>query len=497
MKKQLLLLALLVCSSAFAQSTVYKPFEVDQVAEPQGGFQAIESYLKTSVRKPVGALAQGLTGRVVVSGTVEPNGRVSGVIVLRGLRADCDSEAVRVFTTFNAWKPALKDGKPVSQQATYSILFEPDKPFVYQNGARINHFDRDMWPVEANSWKARYKLVVPIQSNWLPTGDIVRYKSKGRSWKEETRYKLLRRELNHKTVGGKRIVRLSYRTPDMEPYDNAYEVDEDGIMLSSTTYGYNGKPIDISNYAPNGALIERTRDYGSTLIMDGRSLTISNKSTNIIHQTTWYPTGQIRQVKFDESPDPLEHIRFVWDSAGTPLVEKGNGIAVLKRQKRSELDTTQQTTLVETGLVVGSLKQGIWTGRCADGSYFYEERYDKGVCQGGRAISAGSDTVRYAVSQEQPEFRGGMNGLGQFLSQNLRYPADAQRARVQGKVYVSFVVCTDGTLCDYEIMKGVDPSVDQEALRVVKATSGRWKPGAQRGQNVRVKYNMPINFTLQ
>ena len=105
--------------------------------------------------------------------------------------------------------------------------------------------------------------------------------------------------------------------------------------------------------------------------------------------------------------------------------------------------------------------------------------------------------MRYVVREPPPEFAGGMQGMGQFLAQTLRYPVDAQRARAQGKVFISFVVCTDGTLCDYAVVRGAHPDLDQEALRVVKAMSGRWKPGIQRGQKVRVKYNLPVNFTLQ
>ncbi|QKZ15608.1 energy transducer TonB [Spirosoma sp. KUDC1026] len=89
-----------------------------------------------------------------------------------------------------------------------------------------------------------------------------------------------------------------------------------------------------------------------------------------------------------------------------------------------------------------------------------------------------------------------MEGLGQFLSSNLRYPASAQRERIQGRVFVSFVVCEDGSLCDYEVLKGIHPDVDEEALRVTKIMNGHWKPGIQRGKKVKVKYNLPINFSL-
>ena len=496
--------------SAFCQPVVYQAFEVDNAAEPRGGIQGISAYIQTSMRKPVGALAQSLTGRVIVKGVVELNGYVSGVSVLRGLRADCDSEAVRVFATFNAWKPAIKNGTPVRQLITYPVEFKANKPFIYQNGVRINYFDRDMHPVADTLQKARRKSIVPLQSNWLPSGDIILYKSKGATaWKEDTRYKLVREELRQKTASGRRITRLSYRTPDNAFYDNAYEVDEAGVMLRLTTYDHKGRPAETSRYAPNGALIERTHHEISTLILnsdltagsqwlliESRALRANSKQVTLTHQITWFPTGQIRQIKHVESSNQLEHIYFVWDSTGVLLVEKGNGLAVLQEQVRSESDTTRQTAFVETGHVAGSLKQGVWTGRYTDGSYFYEEHYEQGVFQSGKAISANGDTIRYTVREQQPEFEGGMQGLAQFLAQNLRYPADAQRDRVKGQVFVSFVVCTDGTLCDYEIGRSVDHRMDEEALRVVKAMSGRWKPGYRRGKAIRVKYDLPINFTL-
>lgn len=508
-----LFLFVLLCLSltTFSQPVVYQPFEVDTVAEPRGGIQAIDAYIQTSMRKPTGALAQGLTGRVIVKGIAEPNGYVSDVRILRGLRADCDSEAVRVFTTFNAWKPALKNGKPVRQHITYPVEFRANRPFIYQNGARITYLDRNMIPVSDTLQKARYKLIVPIQSNWLPSGDIVLYKSKGATaWQEATRYKLVREQLPQKTASDKRISRLSYRTPANTLYDNAYEVDEDGIMLSSTTYDQKGRPSETFRYAPNGALVERTRHEMPTLLLnndltagsrllviDSRALTAGSKKVVLTHQTTWFPTGQIRQIRSIESPGQLERIYFVCDSTGVVLVDKGNGMAVFQEPVQCESDTTRQTVFVETGRIASSLKQGIWTGHYADESYFYEEQYAKGVFQGGRAGAANLDTIRYTVREVQPEFEGGMQGIDQFLAQNLRYPADAQRARVQGQVLVRFVVNTDGSLSDYEIIKSIDSRVDDEALQVVKAMSGKWKPGYLRGKAIRMPYNLPVNFRLR
>jgi len=184
-----------------------------------------------------------------------------------------------------------------------------------------------------------------------------------------------------------------------------------------------------------------------------------------------------------------------WDSIGRQLVTDGKGKAALASWVKNT-KTGRYTVLTETGAVDNQLREGIWKGTYQDGSFSYEEHYKLGEFSSGKSVEAGADTLRYTVRDQQPEFIGGMQGLGQFLAQNIRYPADAQRVRAQGRVHVSFVVCEDGSLCDYEVTKSVNTDIDNEALRVVKLMNGKWKPGFQRGKNVRVKYNLPVNFTL-
>lgn len=102
----------------------------------------------------------------------------------------------------------------------------------------------------------------------------------------------------------------------------------------------------------------------------------------------------------------------------------------------------------------------------------------------------------FTVVEQQPEFQGGMAALSQYLGKNIRYPAAAQRANVSGRVFVSFVVNTDGSIQDVSVLKGLGFGTDEEAIRVVKSMP-KWKPGKQSGRPVRVKFNLPINFTLE
>ena len=106
------------------------------------------------------------------------------------------------------------------------------------------------------------------------------------------------------------------------------------------------------------------------------------------------------------------------------------------------------------------------------------------------------DNPVFEVVEQRPEFPdGGMSGLMQFLSKNIRYPVNAQKNGTQGRVTVQFVVNADGSISNIGIIRGVDPELDGEAVRVI-STMPNWKPGMQKGKAVRVKYTVPVMFRL-
>lgn len=106
-----------------------------------------------------------------------------------------------------------------------------------------------------------------------------------------------------------------------------------------------------------------------------------------------------------------------------------------------------------------------------------------------------NSTRVYDVVEQMPSFPGGISGLMTYLNQNTRYPAVAQENGVQGRVVVSFVVGKDGHISDVTVLRSVDPSLDKEAIRVVR-NMPRWTPGKQGGEPVRVRYNVPVSFRL-
>ena len=101
----------------------------------------------------------------------------------------------------------------------------------------------------------------------------------------------------------------------------------------------------------------------------------------------------------------------------------------------------------------------------------------------------------FVVVEDMPEFPGGNAAMMKFLADNVRYPVIAKENGIQGRVIVNFVVNRDGSITDVGIVRGVDPSIDAEAVRVIESMP-KWKPGKQRGKEVDVRFTLPVAFSL-
>lgn len=124
------------------------------------------------------------------------------------------------------------------------------------------------------------------------------------------------------------------------------------------------------------------------------------------------------------------------------------------------------------------------------------EKIDEMIVVGYRNPDAPVTGEVYEVADKMPEFPGGMTGLMQHLSKNIRYPAEAHTNNIQGRVVVSVIINTEGKVTNAKIVQGVAPSLDAEALRVT-GTMPDWIPGTKDGKPVNVKYTFPVVFRLQ
>ena len=113
-----------------------------------------------------------------------------------------------------------------------------------------------------------------------------------------------------------------------------------------------------------------------------------------------------------------------------------------------------------------------------------------------KTVVAKKNQKVFDIVEQMPEYPGGQAALFEFISKNVKYPEDAVKKKVEGKVFVTFVVDTDGKITDVSLLRKVFPSLDAEAVRVISAMPN-WIPGKQKGQVVRVKYTVPIMFRLK
>ena len=102
----------------------------------------------------------------------------------------------------------------------------------------------------------------------------------------------------------------------------------------------------------------------------------------------------------------------------------------------------------------------------------------------------------FLVVEESPEFPGGQKALMKYFSDNVRYPVVAAENGIQGRVICQFTVWKDGTIRDIVVLKGVDKSLDKEAIRLIE-NMPKWNPGKQRGKAVSCKFTVPVSFRLQ
>ena len=112
-----------------------------------------------------------------------------------------------------------------------------------------------------------------------------------------------------------------------------------------------------------------------------------------------------------------------------------------------------------------------------------------------KTVVSQSNQNVYDQVEEMPEFPGGMPAMIEFLQTNIKYPKDAIKQDVGGRVMVMFVVETDGSITNVRVARKVFPSLDEEAVRVVK-TMPKWKPGKEKGRTVRVNFTLPVVFSI-
>jgi len=182
------------------------------------------------------------------------------------------------------------------------------------------------------------------------------------------------------------------------------------------------------------------------------------------------------------------NIKENYDSLGTVQVENGNGYF-------KGFDD-QFKYLNDEGKVKDGKMDGVWKGVDRDLKITFLENYNEGKLISGASTDELGKVENYKDSRtEYPEFNGGLEAFGRYLGKNIRYPEDARFKHIQARVILRFLIQKDGKVTDVSILQPVFPSLDAEAMKVMK-NSPVWKPGTRFGRNIVCPYSVPISFTL-
>jgi TonB family protein len=479
--KRLILLIFLCGSSVFGQN-IYLTHEVEKAAEPAGGLMHLNQFIATNAQIPFRSAVKGINGRVYVKGVVEPDGSMSQLEISKGLDSLTNKEAIRIMSLYKAWKPAILKGEKVRQAMIYPIAFKtPAKTdFDSTRFALVNYFD-DKYRPASNPKTFEFRSIMPVDKEGHVTQDVVYEQLRGGKWKEVARVPSQKKEIWYRdhvlpnSPDSVKAIQLSARDENGASHSSELVFQTNGKILSYTEYGANNKASLIKKYDLNGMV---------------RDLNILSDSADL--HLSWFDNGQIRTVT--EAPMQVageyREKMYVnaWDRDGNQLVKDGDGYW-------KSFNIAEGKLLLEEGGVTDGKKNGKWRGKWADSTLYYEETYEQGSLKEGVAYE-GEEKRTYDQALVQPEFKGGRKKFYSFLGQNINYPFEASRRGVTGRVYLSFVVCEDGTMCDYKVESGVGFGLNEEALRVVKKMNGMWEPGLMRGKPVRVRYNLPINFAI-
>ncbi|HEY4324488.1 MAG TPA: TonB family protein [Mucilaginibacter sp.] len=181
-------------------------------------------------------------------------------------------------------------------------------------------------------------------------------------------------------------------------------------------------------------------------------------------------------------------IKASYDSLGTVRVENGVGYY-------SGYDADFKY-INEEGKVKNGKRDSVWKGYYKNVETTFIETYKDGILIIGTGVDKDGKSTSYTKARSAPpEFKGGVDAFGIYLSKNIYYPDFERESNIQGKVILSFVVEKDGKIKDIKVNKSVSPGIDHEAVRVLKS-SPLWVPGIMFGKPVRVAYGVPISFSL-
>ncbi len=298
-------------------------------------------------------------------------------------------------------------------------------------------------------------------------------------------------------LSGKALASVHEFQADEDVIERGYDVDSYQRFILSIQFGIS--PL-LANRLNNSLTIKRLRKM-SILIKKKTSMAgVVLLSLSALALFIGISCVTLEEVKA-AVPDKL--VAGVFDQqekkvsttpASTAKAAPSNVTTTQNKPVQKKVKTTTTTTTVTKKVVVEEVSP---TTTKADLIINTQDEEMIPITRGVLKVYGPDDEVPFQIVEVKPTFQGGdENVFTKWVFEQLKYPADAVKGKVQGRVILQFVVDENGNVGNVKVVRGVAPSLDQEALRVV-AMSPKWTPGTQRGKNVKVRYIFPVIFQLR
>ncbi len=276
--------------------------------------------------------------------------------------------------------------------------------------------------------------------------------------------------------------RIASRDADGKLHGPVTQYDPLDRKTLSGTYAAGNREGLFEQYHPDGQLASR-QEYRDDLPVGPYE--------------SWYANGAPREAGVYSGGtasgrpwrgDDGYRMESFWDADGVQRVANGAG-------ERYEEHENGQVSW--KGTYWEGVRQGEWSFYAPDGRLTNTEQYVQGRLVKGWYFDPQGGTFRYSADTFEvlPEFPGGMPALNQFLMRTIKYPKSAIRKGISGTVFVGFVIRANGQVWDVQVLKGIHPDCDAEAVRVI-GLMPPWQAGRQQGRPLSVRYSLPIRFVI-
>ncbi|WP_082026612.1 energy transducer TonB [Flammeovirga sp. OC4] len=203
------------------------------------------------------------------------------------------------------------------------------------------------------------------------------------------------------------------------------------------------------------------------------------------------------EIEYEQIPNnPKMLLLNGWDTLGNQTLKDGQGYVKYIATKSSDLKiSNKQNLVIVEGQVKKYKRDKVWKGKYLTGEKYFEETYSKGKLKKGISWDKNENQFSYTRVIVPPVFPGGMAEFYKQVRRKFEYPQEAKMNGEQGKVYIRFIVQPTGKLSNFKVMRGVSPSINEEALRVMNLVPD-WEPRKVKGQPVTSTVVIPIIFNL-